>query len=172
MRVYSAAVLIALCAVDTVAQRAAPASAMRGHPGGAAPARGRAAQRAGFGFPFLAGYDPYDAGYTAMPYTAPQTVIVEAAPVIVPPPPPPRVPQAVIHTYAPEPAATAEAPSFAIAATDGSRIEAAAVWVQKGMAHYIDPEGRALEIPLASIDRNLTRKLNAERNLTLRLPPQ
>ena len=78
----------------------------------------------------------------------------------------------VIHEYnvsAPAPSG-AEQPAFTIALNDGSRLTATAVWVQNGSVHYVDLDDSSRETPLRLVDRNLTRKLNEDRHLNLRLP--
>jgi hypothetical protein len=124
-------------------------------------------------FPLLPGGWDYDYA----PYAPPPNVT------IVQPPPPPvivqeRPPQPLhseIREYkvAPESTATvAEPPSFAIALRDGSVHFAMAVTAQDGALLYVDSDGRHERIPLETVDRETTTRLNRERNLTLRLPPQ
>jgi hypothetical protein len=94
-------------------------------------------------------------------------------PVVIRQAPPPVV-KSEIHSYeigAPSPAPAAEQPAFVIALNDGSRVIATAVWVQDGLVHYIDTGDLSRQVPLTSVERELTRKLNQERNLNLRLPP-
>jgi len=120
---------------------------------------------------FLGGYD---SGYPSSPSIviiqppAPQMIVEQA---------PREVIQAVIHDYKELPAAapavrpaTVEESTFVIALNDGSRLAASAVWVQDSTVHYIDADDRYHEVPLTSIDRQSTRRLNLERNLDLRLP--
>ena len=102
-------------------------------------------------------------------------------PVMEPPPrpivirqAPPPVVISAIHNYnfgapAATPAGNAET-TFLVALHDGSRLSATAVWVQGEVVHYIDTDDRARQLPLTAVDRDLTRKLNQERNLNLRLP--
>ena len=132
-----------------------------------------------FASPFVGSFYPYplfdgdyDVGYPP-PYQyqpSPNTIVVEPVqPVYVPQPA--AVGNAVVHTYAGATgAADAQQLTFVLAMVDGSRIEATAVWAQQGLAHYIDPEDGAHQVPLETVDRALTRKLNQDRNLTLRLP--
>jgi hypothetical protein len=91
---------------------------------------------------------------------------------------PHEIVQTVIHDYkvlapaapAGPPATTAEESTFVIALNDGTRLAAAAVWVQSSTVHYIDTDNRHSEVPLTTVDRQSTRRLNQERNLDLRLP--
>ena len=57
-----------------------------------------------------------------------------------------------------------------IALNDGSRKSANAVWVQNGALHYVDTEDRHHQVPLQSVDRQSTWKLNRERKLDFWLP--
>ena len=121
--------------------------------------------------PSLAG-DAYDFGYDGSDYPLPPTMMVgRPSPVSVGTAPSPI--RSVIHEYhaeAPAPGGT-EQPAFTIALNDGSRLAATAVWVQNESVHYVDLDDRSHETPLRMVDRNLTRKLNDERHLNLRLPP-
>lgn len=74
---------------------------------------------------------------------------------------------ALAPAAAPEPG---EAASFVIALADGSLHSANAVWVQDSVLHYVDGEDNHHEVPLGSVDRQSTRKLNRERKLELWLP--
>lgn len=77
-----------------------------------------------------------------------------------------------IHEY-PAPAAPppgAEQATFAIMLKDGSSYSATAVMVQGKELQIVDPDGGHRRIPLDSIDRDATRRRNAERNLRLQLP--
>ena len=123
-----------------------------------------------FGDDYDYGY-PYDFEYPQEPpmpieRPLPPPAIVQQAP--------PPVPRPVTHEYvSPAPTApTGMEPTFVIALRDGSQMAATAVWVQDGTVHYLDSEDRAHQTPLTSVDRNLTRRLNQEKNLDLRLPFQ
>lgn len=75
---------------------------------------------------------------------------------------PPRTPP-------PEPA---EAPiSFLIATKDHSVFSAAAYWVEGEDLHYVTPRGKHEKIPLATVDRQLSEKLNEGHQVEFRLPP-
>jgi hypothetical protein len=43
-------------------------------------------------------------------------------------------------------------------------------WTEKGDLHYVNLDHQMKQIPLSSIDRELTDRLNRERNLNVRLP--
>ena len=83
----------------------------------------------------------------------------------------PEVAHASSHDY-PQPAESANAPAaqFTLAMTDGSNRSAILVWVEEGKLRYIDPTGRTVEVPLRSLDRATTERLNREKNLELHLP--
>jgi len=59
---------------------------------------------------------------------------------------------------------------FAIVFKDGSVLPAAAVMTQGDALQIVDADGQHRRIPLSSIDRDATRRRNAERNLRLQLP--
>jgi hypothetical protein len=76
-----------------------------------------------------------------------------------------------IHEY-PAPAAPSSesAPAtFAIVLKNGSTLSATAVTVQDSALQIVDPDGEHRRVPLDSIDREATRRRNAERNLRLQL---
>ncbi len=60
---------------------------------------------------------------------------------------------------------------FVIALKNGSRLSAAAVWVQGNDLRYVDADDQNRRVPLTDVDRTATRQLNQARNLNLRLPP-
>lgn len=117
----------------------------------------------------------------------------EPAPQVVYYPPAQPAPQVVIHQYfsgeaarpaaeesnlrihdvpARTPAEPAEAPfSFLIATRDRSVFSAAAYWVEGETFHYVTPRGKHEQLPLAQLDRELSEKLNENRQVQFRLPP-
>jgi hypothetical protein len=60
---------------------------------------------------------------------------------------------------------------FAIVLKDGSVLPAAAVMTQENALQIVDADGQHRRVPLNTIDREATRRRNAERNLRLQLPP-
>jgi hypothetical protein len=62
-----------------------------------------------------------------------------------------------------------EPATFAIVLKDGRVLSATAATVQNAALQIVDPEGEHKRIPLDSIDREATRRRNAERNLRLQL---
>jgi hypothetical protein len=126
-------------------------------------------------FPFA--YPLFLGGDEAVYPPAPNTIIVE------PPPPPPVIVQqmpretvrAAIHEYQPtataEPVPGQEQPAFAIVLNDGSVQSAVAVSVQDDVLQYVDPDGEHRRVPLETVDRQATRRVNREQKLELRLPP-
>jgi hypothetical protein len=157
-----------------------PAQAQRagGHAGVSGPAATPDTARRGFGdggrrsfgrgLPFF--YGGYDGGTYAYP-AAPGVTIVMPAP--AEPEKPPEPAQPVVHEYtrqaAPEPAGRA-ASEFSLVGSDGSVRSAIAVWVQGDVLHYVDPEGGHGQLPLSAVNPASTRRANAEKGLTLRLP--
>jgi hypothetical protein len=128
----------------------------------------------GYGW-FGGGLFPYDTGAD---YGYPP----QPAPMLDAPPPPqfmfqplPRPVQGVIHDYtssAPSPVTspTGEPPMFGIVLKDGSVRSAVAVVVDDDGLKYTDPDGRNVQLSLYAVDREKTRNLNRERNLSLWLP--
>ena len=53
---------------------------------------------------------------------------------------------------------------------DGKTLSAAAVTAQGAALQIVDPDGGHQRVPLDAIDREATRRRNAERNLRLQLP--
>jgi hypothetical protein len=94
---------------------------------------------------------------------APPPVVVEEVPV---------TPQ--IREY-PAPAAAppsgSEPATFTIALKDGSVLTATAVMTQGNALQIVDSDGQHRTVPLDAIDREATRRRNAENNLRLQLPP-
>ena len=96
-------------------------------------------------------------------------VVVEPATAPVVPAPPPEPIRSSIQDLKP---AASDAPPvfFVIALKNGSRLTAAAVWVQGNALRYVDADDQNHRIPLTDVDRTATRSLNQARNLNLRLP--
>jgi len=122
----------------------------------------------GYGGGFWGGYG-YGGYAPVAPEPAPvvNNIVFEAPPVILPPPEP-------IHSSIQDfkPAASSAPPAFyVIALKNGSRLDAAAVWVQGNDLRYVDADDQNRRVSLADIDRAATRELNQARNLNLRLPP-
>jgi hypothetical protein len=118
-------------------------------------------------FPLLLGGDDY--GYPPAPniiimeQPPPQTIVQQA---------PRETVRAEIHEYQPtEPVPGEEQPAFAIVLKDGSVQSAVAVSVQDDVLQYVDPDGEHRRVPLDTVDRQTTRRVNRERKLELHLPP-
>jgi hypothetical protein len=88
--------------------------------------------------------------------------------------PPPEVHPVVIDykrtEAAPSASAGGEAQSFGIVLKDGETLNATTVVAEGDALHYVDPDERNMRIALSAVDREATRKLNAERKLVLHLP--
>lgn len=117
---------------------------------------------------FVAGYGPE---YSAQPdavvqQSAPQVIVQE----------PPLVARPKMHVYATPGDNTFSAEkrgqkaAFVIALANGSRYSVNAVWVQDGFLYYVDREDQEHQVPLSSVDSQLTRQLNRENNLAFWLP--
>jgi hypothetical protein len=85
----------------------------------------------------------------------------------------------VIHEYqpvsTPAPASgflaqDVEPPMFAIVLKSGAMLSASAVVAQNDALHIVDADGAHVRIPLDTVDRDATRRMNRERKLQLQLP--
>ena len=142
----------------------------------------------GWGLPVYAGgyWDPFYSGYGygyGYPYAPGPNVTVIGAPYAEPappvvvqayaPPPPPAPAHPSVREYGtPEPVPQNETRSqlYLLAFKDGTIRAAVAYWVDGDTLHYVDPNHKQREAPLASIDREFSRQLNRERRVTFRLP--
>jgi len=132
----------------------------------------RAAQR-GLRSPVLYSlpYYPADYGAPDVPAGPGVTIIQQFG---APPAPaaaeqPPVTPE--IHEYSAPvaPASATEPATFAIVLKDGRTLSATAVTIQGSALQMVEPDGEHRRVPLDSIDREVTRRRNAERNLRLQL---
>jgi hypothetical protein len=93
------------------------------------------------------------------------------------PPRKPEIAHPTMHEYkesaettsAPAPTG-GQQPAFTLAMKDGTTHPAILVWVQNGVLHYVDPSGKTVKVPLSTLDRDATQRLNREKNLELHLP--
>ncbi len=131
------------------------------------------ASRSGF-FPSYWGYGDYgDYGLWQEYPSAPSVLMVTPSPQPAPmeaPQPPPEPPRLVIREYKGAATGSDASAVFSIVAKDGSVRSAIAVWVLDGAVHYLDPDGVPAQVLLGSVDREATRRANAEKRLTLWLP--
>jgi hypothetical protein len=67
------------------------------------------------------------------------------------------------------PSSESASATFAIVLKNGSTLSATAATVQGSALQIVDPDGQHRRVPLDSIDREATRRRNAERNLRLQL---
>ncbi len=126
-----------------------------------------------YALPLFAGGSDY--GYPSSPNII---IVQQPAPQMIVQQTPRDVVRPEIHDYKESPPAAAAAPptargeeaAFVIALNDRSYHSANAVWVQNNVLHYIDREDRHHQVPLQSVDRESTRKLNRERKLDFWLP--
>lgn len=144
-----------------------------------------------YGYPFypsfyggLGYYDPYwsapypdtSAGY-APDYSYPSDA---APPVIVNPDfQQPPAPEPMLKEYRFTPAPPAPAPHadrkygetlYLIASSDGVIRAVLAYWVEGAVLHYVTMDHEQKKVQLSTIDRALSERLNAERNVTFQLP--
>ena len=107
------------------------------------------------------GYSPapqviINQGY--QPYTAPPAVVQEYT---APGPPPPP------ETQAPK---KYEEPLYLVAFHDGVIRAVVAYWTQGATLHYVTMDHVQKQVPLTTVDSNLSERLNGERNVPFQLP--
>ena len=125
--------------------------------------------------PYSAPYYPtsyYPSSSTDYPPAAPSVTIVQQfAPPSVVVAEPPVTAHIQEYTVPATAAANGSEPAmFSIVLKDGSVLPAAAVMTQGDALQIVDADGQHRRIPLSAIDRDATRRRNAERNLRLQLP--
>jgi hypothetical protein len=118
------------------------------------------------GFGYAGDYASYEPGSNETP-----SVVVLMPQMPFPPPPPPPPAEPVIHEYKWPDTSSHPGATFSVALRGGQARTAVAGWVQDGFLSLVTPDGRAKQIPLEAIDRNVTQRLNAKNSLTLCLPP-
>jgi hypothetical protein len=138
----------------------------------------------GFGSPFAYGGYGYGYGYPeypgyGMPAASPIVVIGAPSGTAYQPEQPykPHEAKPVTKEYkpgslppAPQPLQGPK-PQFSIALTNNTVDNADAAWVQNGALYYLSGSGAQKCVPLSQIDRSATERLNAQKGLTLWLPP-
>jgi hypothetical protein len=93
---------------------------------------------------------------------------------------PPAEPDSVLRQYSwsppPQPQASAPPPPkngdqlYLVAFKDGVIRAVVAYWAQGATLHYVTMEHEQKQVALASVDRSLSQRLNAERNVQFQLP--
>jgi hypothetical protein len=134
------------------------------------------------GYPYYYDYSPYtnpSYSYPSYEYNPSPNVTViypaqQAQPVYSAPP------QTVMRSYdqygqAVQPAASSQdspsgSPIYLIATKDQTIHAAAAYWVDGGALHYVTLQHEVKQVPLDSVDRDLSQQLNRERRVAFRLP--
>jgi hypothetical protein len=107
------------------------------------------------------------------PYPSLPVVFLAPAPNSAPAPPAPAPPaRPVLHEYRwPAPARDDHvAAAFCVVLNDSTVRFVIAAWQHDGGLHFLLPDGTAGSTPLDKIDREATKRLNAERGLALPLP--
>lgn len=85
-------------------------------------------------------------------------------------------PAPVVREYPPPSATPApqagkyEEPLYLLAFHDGVIRAVLAYWVQGTTVHYVTMDNKEAQTPLSSLDRDLSQRLNRERNVTFNLP--
>ena len=125
-----------------------------------------------WGYPSFYGGDYR--GYYGEGYQAPASprIVVLVPQVQIPEVSPPAVPiRAEMHEYHwPAGTASKAAANFSIVSKDQRVESAVAVWVQGEVVFYVTSDGRSHQMKLATVDREATRRRNAENDLKLWLP--
>jgi len=158
----------------------------RGFPGGYR--RGYYGFGRGFGWGYGLGfYSPWFWGYPDYSYyAAPPPYYQEVPPVVInqqylpepvvpqvqeypPPPPPPVAPNGGLHEYGQNTSPDRE-PLYLLATKDGTIRAVLAYWAEGDTVHYVTMDHVRKTVPLASIDRELSFRLNRERGVSFGLP--
>ncbi len=115
----------------------------------------------------------YGGGYGA---SGPSVMIISNNPYGSPQPPPaqPEIVEAPPNTAQAPARATQpakyEEPLFLVAFRDGTIRAVLAYWLDGANMHYVTMEHEQRQTPLSTVDRDLSERLNRERNVTFRLP--
>lgn len=123
-------------------------------------------------YPYYQQPYPYDGGYGGYGAGSPPVVIISNTPAGVPQPPP----APVVREYPPPSTTSApqvskyEEPLYLLAFHDGMIRAVLAYWVQGTTVHYVTMDHKEVQTPLTSLDRELSDRLNRERNVTFSLP--
>lgn len=138
----------------------------------------------GSGYPYdyyddYSGYDPY-AGYYTSYQPSPNVVLYsQPAPQSIPVYQAPEVVRPEMHEYpeyAPQSTSSSsqyEPPIYLIALKNQDVIRAAvAYWADHGTLHYVNLQHEQKQVPLDSVDRAFSSRLNRERRVDFRLPPE
>lgn len=114
---------------------------------------------------------PYQYPYAAS-YGGPSVVIISDNNYGAPMPAAPVQPApAIVREPAPPPESrNYEEPLYLVAFKDHTIRAVLAYWVEGGALHYVSLDHEQQQSPLASIDHELSERLNRERNVTFRLP--
>ncbi len=148
-----------------------------------------------YGFGWGYGYDPYYLGwgsdysgyydnYPAANYSydngayqqpQPPVIINQGMPYAEPAPPPPSQELVVREFTPPAPPDPKDKPNYGpvlylFALKNNSILAAFTYWTEKGELHYVNLDHQTKMVPLTSIDRDLTDRLNRERNLSVKIP--
>lgn len=130
----------------------------------------------GYGYPPANGYSSYGYPYVSSSGGAPSVIILQNSPGYPPAPQeayaPPPSPAPVMREYT---APTTQAqqyqpPLYLIALHDGVIRAVLAYWVDGATLHYVSMDHEQKQAPLSSVDRDLSDRLNRERNVTFALP--
>ena len=143
--------------------------------------------RNGFYYPAFYGgfYDPFfwDSGYYGDPYwnSYPSYGYADPGYTYAPPPQPTviveQAPEPAVREY-PGPTTTSQAPQpqryeeplYLLAMKDGTIRAVLAYWADGASVRYVTMDHEQKQVPLNSIDRALSERLNRERNVSFRLP--
>jgi hypothetical protein len=136
----------------------------------------------GLGYPYWPWYGEYGYGYSSYPaYSYP---VYQPSPNVTVVYAPPAAAPATVYVersgperdeygqviQRPRSAPDSDSSIYLIAFHDRSIFAAVAYWVEGGTLHYVTQEHEQKQVPLSSVDRELSDKLNRERGIAFSLP--
>ncbi len=135
----------------------------------------------GFGYPYWPWYGDYGYGYSSDPaYSYP---VYQPSPNVTVVYAPPAAPATIYVERAgpqrdeygqevqrPRSAPDSDSSIYLIAFRDRSIFAAVAYWAEGGTLHYVTQEHEQKQVPLSTVDRELSDKLNRERGVAFSLP--
>ncbi len=123
-----------------------------------------------YSYPYSSPYS-YDYPYSGSNYSAPPVVLSQNYYGYPAAEPPQSAPPPAVREYVQPPEERKyEQPLYLVAFNDHTICAVLAYWVDGAALHYVTMDHEQKQAPLASIDRELSDRLNRERNVEFRLP--
>lgn len=115
---------------------------------------------------------PQYPAYSYPTYSSPSPSVLIISNQAPPPPPRPVIVEAPPASTSAETtqAQKYEEPLYLLAMNDGIIRAVLAYWVDGKTVHYVNMDHQEKQVPLSSLDRSLSERLNRERNVTFSLP--